>query len=538
MQRIGRYEILDELGRGAMGVVYRARDTQIGRIVALKIILTKSGPPAEVEHYKQRFQREAQAAGRLSHPGIVTLHDIAEDAHGQPYIVMEFIEGTPLSLLHGPAAPITLDRLLDIGIQVAQALDYAHRAGVVHRDIKPENIMITPAGRAKITDFGIAKLAGADLTQEGMSLGTPSYMSPEQIRGSAVDARADIFSLGAVLYWMCTGQKPFAGESVTTITFQVVFQDPARANSLNPSLPADLDRIVSRCLAKNAADRYPSCGELAADLQALRAGRTLASPRPSGPPSVERAAALSPAPQQPVSPRGDTTLPLDAPVEKARPAPAPTTAIPPTLISSPPPASSAGKWLAIAVTVLLAGAGTAYWLSQRPQDIRPVSPARNPSVAVPVREAPAPAVPPPAPGPAKNSAPDRADSLPPAVARPPASAGTPVATTTLRIVCKHNFQSATLEIYVDNALFYRAMLRGKEERHIVKHYEGRFEDKRPIPVGHHAIRVRVFSFREKYDDQDSVSGEFPGTEGRTLVVEFGKGSGLGVTDRNLDLTLR
>jgi len=537
MQRIGRYEILDELGRGAMGVVYRARDTQIGRIVALKIILTKSGPPAEVEHYKQRFQREAQAAGRLSHPGIVTLHDIAQDAQGQPYIVMEFIEGQPLNHLFGSPAQFDLRRLLDVGIQVAEALDYAHHAGVIHRDIKPENIMITRDGRAKITDFGIAKLAGADLTQEGMSLGTPSYMSPEQIRGSAVDARADIFSLGAVLYWMCTGQKPFAGDSITNITFQVVFQDPAGAKTVNPSLPADLDHILSRCLAKNPAERYLSCAELAADLEALRTARPLAAVRPAGDSPAERTDKMPAHQSAPPSRHGDTTLPLDAPVDKARPAaaalPMDATVALPVRDLPAPSSGSRNTWLAAATFVLLAAAiGAAFWL--RPQPQRPPD-APPPIATIPSSAAPASqsAVPPANAAENFREAPVQPSALTPVV--PPR---TPVATTNLRVICHHNFRSATLEVYVDNTLFLRAPLQGKEEHHIVKHYEGRFEDKRPIPAGRHTIRVRVFSFRGKYDDQESISGDFPEAEPRTLIIEFGMGSGLGVTGRNLDLTLR
>jgi len=526
MQRIGRYELIDELGRGAMGVVYRARDTQIGRIVALKIILTKSGSPAEVEHYKQRFQREAQAAGRLSHPGIVTLHDIAEDAEGQPYIVMEFIEGKPLNLLLGPTAQVPLDRLLDIGIQVAQALEYAHQCGVVHRDIKPENIMVTTAGRAKITDFGIAKLAGADMTQEGTSLGTPAYMSPEQIRGSAVDARSDIFSLGAVLYWMCTGQKPFAGDSVTTITFQVVFQDHARAQRLKPGLPPDLDRILSRCLAKDPADRYTTCGEIAADLEALRAGRPLAPVRPAGSVPAERTAALPLGPA-PGPPSREPTVALAPPNEKTRvvstTSGASAAELPraPQMAARPRPLRS--TWLAAAGAVLLAAiVSGVWWLRQRPSAAESAAPpsADAPSTATnsspKITESPA-------PGPSKSETP----------ARPAA------ATTELKIVCKHNFQSATLELYVDDEMFYRAPLRGKEQHHLmVKYYEGKLEDERPIPVGHHSLRVRVFSHREKYDDQDAVPGEFTEGEARILEIEFGKGSGLGVTERNLNLTLR
>jgi len=275
MQKIGRYEILDELGRGAMGVVYRARDTQIGRVVALKVILTANASPQDIERYKQRFRREAQAAGRLSHPGIVTIHDIAEDEAGQPYLVMEYIEGRPLNLLLGPTAQVPLDRLLDIGIQVAEALDYAHKSGIVHRDIKPPNILVTSEGRAKIADFGIARMEGTELTQEGTSVGTPSYMSPEQFRGGEIDGRSDIFSLGAVLYWMVTGEKPFAGETVTRISFQVAFEAPTPPSVARPGLPQGLDEVLSRCMAKAPAGRYASAAELAADLAAIRAGKPL-----------------------------------------------------------------------------------------------------------------------------------------------------------------------------------------------------------------------------------------------------------------------
>lgn len=291
--RISRYEIIEELGRGAMGAVYKARDPQIGRIVGIKIILTANLTPEELREYKQRFNREAQAAGQMAHPGIVTIHDIGEDETGQPYLVMEFVEGTPLDKLVAPpesglseeagagseksGAILQLNDALGIAIQVAEALDYAHRRGVIHRDIKPANILITPEGKAKILDFGIAQLGGTQLTRAGQLVGTPAFMSPEQFTGGAVDARSDIFSLGTVLYWMLTGQNPFAGDSLTAVAFKVAQHTPAPARALNASLPADMDVILSRCLAKNSKDRYPTGQALAADLQAVKSGRPLAA---------------------------------------------------------------------------------------------------------------------------------------------------------------------------------------------------------------------------------------------------------------------
>jgi len=273
-ERIGRYEILEELGRGAMGAVYKARDPQIGRTVAVKVVLTANLSPAEMDEYKQRFYREAQAAGQMSHPNIVTIHDIAEDASGHPYLVMEFIEGTTLDRLLFPGSErLSLNHSLDIGIHMASALDYAHARGVIHRDIKPANILITTDGRAKLTDFGIAKLAGSQLTQVGQVMGTPAFMSPEQFTGAAVDSRTDIFSLGGVLYWVLTGEKPFPGDTITAIIFKMLHSNPVPARQLNPALPAEIEPILARCLTKSPDERYQKAEELAADLEALKTKR-------------------------------------------------------------------------------------------------------------------------------------------------------------------------------------------------------------------------------------------------------------------------
>jgi class 3 adenylate cyclase/predicted Ser/Thr protein kinase len=268
--RIRRYEILEELGRGAMGAVYKARDPQIGRTVAIKVILTTGLTPDGVQEYKQRFAREAQVAGQMTHPSIVTIHDIGEDESGQPFLVMEFLEGTPLEKM-----PVPLENPVDIGLQLAEALDYAHRRGVIHRDLKPANIIISADGRAKILDFGIAQLAGSQLTQVGQLLGTPAFMSPEQFSGAKVDGRSDLFSLGTVIYWMCTGKNPFAGKSLAAVALNVMQVTPIPAHDLNSALPPDIDTILARCMAKDSAERYPSGAALAADLKALQAGRAL-----------------------------------------------------------------------------------------------------------------------------------------------------------------------------------------------------------------------------------------------------------------------
>jgi serine/threonine-protein kinase len=287
MPQLGRYEILAELGRGAMGAVFRARDPRIDRIVAVKTIAVPAGDANRAEEYRRRFFREAQAAGRLSHPGIVTIYDIGEEEASQsPFIVMEYIDGRALSdvvaEISGGVAP--LDAALDLVQQIALALDYAHGQGIVHRDIKPSNIMVTQNGRAKIADFGIAKLSLAEVTLSGNLLGTPAYMSPEQIGGKPIDGRSDLFSLGVIAYWLVTGVKPFSGESLTELSLQIATQNPKPASAVIPALGRDVDHVLERALAKDPDQRYQRGGELAADIADLRGRqrpRSLAGQEPT-----------------------------------------------------------------------------------------------------------------------------------------------------------------------------------------------------------------------------------------------------------------
>ncbi len=278
MQQLGRYEILAELGRGAMGAVFRARDPRIDRIVAIKTIAVAGAGARSLEEYRERFFREAQAAGRLSHPGIVTIFDVGEDQPTlTPFIVMEFADGMPLDEFVATAGRLPFDQALDIVQQIAEALNYAHAAGIVHRDIKPANIIVSAEGRIKIADFGIAKIALTEATLPGQIMGTPAYMSPEQINGKAVDGRSDLFSLGVIAYWLLTGVKPFIGDTVTAICVQVATREPDPASHVNASLSDDCDFVLGRALAKDPAMRYQRGKDLAADIQDLRAGKPVRS---------------------------------------------------------------------------------------------------------------------------------------------------------------------------------------------------------------------------------------------------------------------
>jgi serine/threonine protein kinase len=262
-----------------MGVVYKARDPKINRIVALKTISLAGLPEAEQRDFRARFSREAEAAGRLSHPGIVTIFDADEDSETQtPFIVMEFVGGQTLDqLLARSDQKLPLETALQITLELADALDCAHAQGVVHRDVKPSNILITEDGHAKIADFGVAKLNLANQTLAGRALGTPAYMSPEQVNGEAVDGRSDIFSLGVILYTMVTGHRPFQGNSAITVSFKVVNRDFIPATILNAELPDGLDQIVARAMAKDPADRYQRGSEMQVALRNLIEARERAS---------------------------------------------------------------------------------------------------------------------------------------------------------------------------------------------------------------------------------------------------------------------
>jgi len=265
---LGRYRILGELGRGAMGVVYRAVDPIIEREVALKTLLTEL-PEDVVDEVRVRFLREARSAGRLSHPNIVTIFDVGQEG-GAAYIAMELLEGPSLHQMLKERQRIPFHTAADIIAQVADALHHAHQFSIVHRDVKPANVMVAPSGRAKLTDFGVAYVPASDVTQTGSALGSPRYMAPEQVLGQPFDARADIFSLGVVLYELLTRRTPFEWPGDTTVfaLMQRIAGEPhPPLRQIDPQIPAGFDRIMDRALAKRPQDRYQSAAEFASDLR-------------------------------------------------------------------------------------------------------------------------------------------------------------------------------------------------------------------------------------------------------------------------------
>ena len=285
-KKIGRYKILGELGRGAMGIVYRAQDPALDRVVALKTIILADDAEGR-EEYQKRFFLEAKAAGKLTHPSIVTTYDFGEQ-DGVAYLAMELLEGTDLrSRLKEGALPPA--EAVEVARQVAEGLGFAHERGIVHRDVKPGNIMLLERGRAKIMDFGLARMRAADhKTVTGMVLGTPKYMSPEQVAGSPVDQRSDLFSLGIVLYEMLTGSRLFGAEDMTQIMHNVTYQEHEPPTRLKPELPAMLDFVVARALKKDPASRYQDAAELAADLSTCLAELRARGASPAGEPTGTR----------------------------------------------------------------------------------------------------------------------------------------------------------------------------------------------------------------------------------------------------------
>ena len=369
MEQIGRFKILGELGRGAMGVVYKAEDQTIGRVVALKSIrLQDLTDESERARLRDRLMREARSAGMLSHPGIITIYDTLEEGDCA-YIVMECVNGPTFEKMLDTG--ISADQLLDILRQTAVALDYAHAQGIVHRDIKPGNIMVNETGRAKIADFGVARIMSQQLTQSGAILGTPNYMAPEQIQGLPVDGRADQFALTVIAFEALTGERPFSGDTIATLLFKITREEPSPASLLNSSLSPAVDKVLQRGFSKKAPDRFPNCTSMVeALITACRNSPGWAPLR-----------------------RGiHSSLPT---VVKTTPGPEPLPAL-----NRPEPAARRTRYFVMAVLVgILLLAGIAYQFRSVPGSDpipdAPTTPQEAPAASVdtPAQESPTPAVP-------------------------------------------------------------------------------------------------------------------------------------------------
>ena len=416
---LGKYEVRRELGRGAMGVVYEGYDPLIKRLVALKTIRPDQLAGEERSTVLARFRREAQAAGRLSHPNIVPVYEFGEDA-GVSYIAMEFVRGRELKACFDASERFRPADVVRIMGEILAALDYSHRQGVIHRDIKPANIFLLEDGSVKVADFGIAHVESSNLTQVGTVLGTPSYMSPEQILGLPVDGRSDLFSAGVILYQFLTGERPFAGSAATTMQ-KVLKEDPLPPSTLNVQVLPMMDAVVRKAMAKRADDRYQTAHEFADAIRAAApaAAAGVARATAAEPTIIATATAASPADPTVIATAAPTLV--RAPVAPAAPSAASaTTPAPPTRKTSTPVIAAA---IAAGVVVV---AAVAWQLRERPvteaakapttvaATTAPAgAPTAGPPVASPPAMPPAPvAAAPAAPRPCPEDSPSRRSASP------------------------------------------------------------------------------------------------------------------------------
>jgi eukaryotic-like serine/threonine-protein kinase len=531
-ERFGRYEILAEQGRGAMGIVYKARDPKINRVVAVKTITLAGQPPEEEQEYRERFFREAEAAGRLSHPGIVTIFDVGEEPDTRaPYIVMEFVNGQSLDkLLSGEYRKLPLETALRLAHELAEALDCAHGQGVVHRDLKPANILVTDEGHAKIADFGIAKLNLATQTLAGRALGTPAYMSPEQLSGESVDGRSDLFSLGVVLYTILTGYRPFQGNSALTVSFKIVNRDPVPATILETQLPQGVDYIINRAMAKDPAQRYQRGMEMALDIQDLVEGRELwskAKKHDSSTPALmplgsEAGAAAMPRPAVRPKSQGQGHAVAERVLDKMRKNFLVTALLLAGVLLF---AVRVGQFLRPQAPPVehMVGIGTAepMPMAQNISNIKaPLAPSKPPSTDNPTTAKPTEAS--PVAASATPKIPHRTRAV--TTKADQANLATALSTATLDIEVEHHFAEAHLSIWIDGHLSYSHLLDGVDKKHLVvfHHIQGHEFHAMQVPTGNHHLRVEVTSPANSIDKSGEISGAFAGGNEKMLHVRFDK----------------
>jgi serine/threonine protein kinase len=511
-KRFGRYEIVGELGRGAMGVVYKARDPQIDRLVAVKTVSLWGQEPEEEKEFRLRFMNEAQAAGRLHHSGIVGVFDVGENPDNlDPYIVLEYVQGESLHRVLAREHKLPLETALQLAVEIADALDYAHAQGVIHRDVKPANILITQDGHAKIADFGIAKLNLAHFTIPGRVLGTPAYMAPEQLSGEGADGRSDLFSLGVILYAMVTGHSPFQGNSATTVCFKVANREPIAASALDMALPPALDMVISRAMAKDPDQRYQRGSEFADDLRQLQQ------------PSKQRSTTTSLQAATATSTRsgfaheagaGVATASSEKAVEQAQ------KVVDHILFKAP----VRDLVLGAATIVLLVIVGTQSKMLVSASKISENS--TNSTIGAP------PLAGPDFPALTKDSSRSKASTtIPVASEAPKKIASKPIRAkaaeapmSTLDLAVQHQFKDATLFVWVDDKLVLKRPLHGGAQKKLVvfNGIRGVDSESLKIPAGKHLLRFRALSTDQTADLSKTVSAEFVEGDTKSAQLTFDK----------------
>ncbi len=535
IKRFGRYEIVAELGRGAMGVVYKARDPQIDRLVAVKTVSMWGQDREEESEFRMRFMNEAQAAGRLHHAGIVAIFDVGENPENRdPYIVLEYVSGESLNRILAREKKLPLSRALTIAEEIAEALDYAHAQGVVHRDIKPGNILVTEDGRAKIADFGIAKLNLAHFTLPGRVMGTPAYMAPEQLSGEGVDGRSDLFSLGVILYAMVTGHSPFQGNSATTVCFKVANREPVAPSAFDLNVPQELDEVISRAMAKDPEQRYQSGAEFAEHIRQLQqvseSGATTTSVRAAlltGPKStgtaVRRTGQRTPVTRPMADMKREELLVLSA----IRKAPIRSVILGAAALGLLFIAGIQSNLLVISPKLGLTAANTAA-SPAAPNIERTRGSSASASDASNARTA---AVTPGSlPGSSAAVSKSRSRALRTtqrAVLAQPVAAKAPevvVPLSNLDVAVQHQFKDATLFVWIDDHLALTRPLHGGAQKRMVVFNGIRGVDSETlrIPAGKHVLRLRALSSDETIDLSKTVSAEFVGGGVKSLQVTFDK----------------
>jgi serine/threonine-protein kinase len=458
--KLGKYTIKRELGKGAMGVVYEGFDPSIERIVALKTVRADQLGGEDAPEILTRFRREAQAAGRLTHPNVVAVYELGEDA-GTTFIAMEFVKGRSLKEYLEQHTRFTTPQLARIMTELLAALDYSHRNGVVHRDIKPANVMILEDGTVKVADFGIARIEQSNLTQTGMILGTPSYMSPEQFMGQTVDGRSDLFSAGVILYELLTGEKPFSG-SATTIMHKVLQEDPLPPSTLNVQVPRPFDGVMKRALAKRPDERFQTARGFAEAIKAAIEGREV--PAATDATVVGTETMTKRAAQAPIDIKTDPTQSTIRTVRQ------PAAAAPP-----PPAARSQMPMIAIVGGIAAIAIAVAAWMALRPSGSASAPPVAGAPAAPAAQPAAAP-TPPPAP---------------PVAAAPPTAPGT-VLVTGVGLV-----DPSDARYQADKALL-QSDLRADSKSQVVEKALGLYLDSASLAKNYDALRDKLLSKSAAY----------------------------------------